>query len=347
MPEADTTSRQSALRHWAAERHGVAPDALDLHLAADDASFRRYFRLVLADGTRRILMDAPPDKEDSAPFVAIARRWADADLPVPRLHAVDLDTGFLELEDLGDTPLQLCFGASEAPATLAWHDRALTLLDALQNRAEPVGLPAYDADLLGRELDLFPVWCLDHWLTLTPPPSWPTLRQQLIDNALAQPVVTVHRDFDAMNLMVADDDLHLIDFQDAVAGPLSYDLISLLHGRYCRFPASRRHAWIEAFRQRAMADGRLDDIDASSFQRWAAGMAVQRALKVIGIFCRLTLRDGRQGYLARVPHFLDHLEDALAEQDEFADFRDWVAYTLRPALLAKLEAQGIAWERVA
>ncbi|MDT8895015.1 phosphotransferase [Halomonas sp. I1] len=347
MPEADMTSRQTALRHWAAERHGVAPDTFDLHLAADDASFRRYFRLVLADGTRRILMDAPPDKEDSVPFVTIARRWADAGLPVPRLHAADLDAGFLELEDLGDTPLQHCFEASENSTTLAWHDRALTLLDTLQNRVEPAGLPAYDTDLLGRELDLFPAWCLDRWLTLTPPPSWPTLRRRLIDNALAQPVVTVHRDFDAMNLMVVGDALHLIDFQDAVAGPLSYDVISLLHGRYCRFSAHRRHAWIEAFRQRAVADGRLNDTDPSSFQRQAAGMAVQRALKVIGIFCRLTLRDGRQGYLARVPHFLDHLEDALAELDELADFRDWVACTLRPALLAKLEAQGIVRERVA
>ncbi|OBX34170.1 phosphotransferase enzyme family protein [Halomonas elongata] len=347
MPEADTTSRQSALRRWAAERHGIAPDALDLRLAADDASFRRYFRLTLADGTRRILMDAPPDKEDSAPFVAIARRWADAGLPVPHLHEVDLDVGFLEIEDLGDTPLQHCFEASEAPTTLAWHDRALTLLDALQNRADPQGLPAYDAELLGRELDLFTTWCLDRWLALAAPPSWPALRQRLIDTALAQPVVTVHRDFDAMNLMVVDDALYLIDFQDAVAGPLSYDLVSLLHGRYCRFPASRRRAWIEAFRQRAMTDGRLSDIEPSRFHHWVACMAAQRAIKVIGIFCRLTLRDGRQGYLARLPHFLDHLEDALAELDEFTDFRVWVADILRPALLARLEAQGVAWESVA
>ncbi len=126
MPEADTTSRHAALLAWAAERHGIAPAALDLRLAADDASFRRYFRLVLPDGTQRILMDAPPDKEDSAPFVAIARRWADAGLPVPDLYAVDLDAGFLELEDLGDTPLQHCFETSEAPITQPgttgpWH----------------------------------------------------------------------------------------------------------------------------------------------------------------------------------------------------------------------------------
>ncbi|SEM60651.1 aminoglycoside phosphotransferase family protein [Halomonas caseinilytica] len=347
MPEADTTSRHAALLAWAAERHGIAPAALDLRLAADDASFRRYFRLVLPDGTQRILMDAPPDKEDSAPFVAIARRWADAGLPVPDLYAVDLDAGFLELEDLGDTPLQHCFETSEAPITQAWHDRALALLDMLQNRADPAGLPAYDASLLGRELDLFTTWSLERWLALPAPPSWPALRQSLIDTALAQPVVTVHRDFDAMNLMVVDDELRLIDFQDAVAGPLSYDLISLLHGRYCRFSASRRRAWIEAFRQRAVADGRLDSIEPQSFHHWVACMAVQRALKVIGIFCRLTLRDSRQGYLARIPHFLDHLEDALAELDELADFRHWVADTLRPALLAKLAAQGITWEHVA
>ncbi len=228
-------SRRERLARWAAARHALAPDALDLRLAAGDASFRRYFRLVLPDDTTRILMDAPPEQEDSQPFVAIARRWEAAGLPVPHLHAVDLEAGFIELEDLGDTPLQCCF--DDEGEALAWHERAIALLHELQNRAGPDDLPRFDAALLERELELFPEWCLGEWLGLATPPGWTALRQALVAQALAQPMVTVHRDFDAMNLMVRDASLVLIDFQDAVAGPISYDLISLLRGRYCRFDA--------------------------------------------------------------------------------------------------------------
>ncbi|MDR5866579.1 aminoglycoside phosphotransferase family protein [Halomonas koreensis] len=343
MPEADAPTRHDCLRQWVARRHGLAPAAVDLRLAAGDASFRRYYRLRLPDGDTRILMDAPPDREDSAPFVAVARRWAEAGLPVPALHGVDLAAGFLELDDLGDTPLQSRFAAEDDPATLAWHERALDLVHDLQNRAAPDGLPPYDAALLGRELDLFPEWCLARWLDVAPPPGWDALRQALIEAALAQPVVTVHRDFDAMNLMVVEERLYLIDFQDAVAGPISYDLISLLHGRYCRFAPAQRAAWIEAFRARAVADGRLAaGVAPDAFRRQVAGMAAQRSLKVLGIFCRLTLRDHRDGYLARLPHFLAHLEDALAELDGHDAVRAWLADTLRPALAARLAAEGAA-----
>ncbi|MBW6390951.1 aminoglycoside phosphotransferase family protein [Billgrantia antri] len=337
MTTADTSTRLDALRRWAAARHRLSVAALDLHLAAGDASFRRYFRLRLPDGGTRMLMDAPPAQEDSRPFVEIAQRWRAGGLPVPALHAVDLEAGFLELDDLGDTPLQHRFAGSDAADTLAWHDRAIELIHALQNRAGPDELPTYDAALLGRELDLFPEWCLESWLGLPPPPGWTGLRQALIDSALAQPVVTVHRDFDAMNLMVLDERLYLIDFQDAVAGPISYDLISLLRGRYCRFPAARVANWIEAFRQQAIADGRLSGATTSeAFQRQAQAMAAQRALKVLGIFCRLTLRDGRSGYLERLPHFLAHLEESLMALPEHAAFNAWLADTFRPALERRL-----------
>ena len=338
MPEATDPTRTQRLHAWAAERHGLAPEAIELRLAAGDASFRRYFRLQLPDGTTRMLMDAPPDREDSHPFVAIAEQWRSAGLPVPTLHGVDLAAGFLELDDLGDTPLQDCFRGEDDPTTLAWHDRAIALIHALQNRAPVEGLPAYDAALLGRELDLFPDWCLGEWLGMSPPPGWAALREALIAEALAQPVVAVHRDFDAMNLMVKDDALHLIDFQDAVAGPVSYDLISLLCGRYCRFTPARFAAWTEAFRVRAIADGRLSaEVDAATFLARVQAMAAQRAFKVLGIFCRLTLRDARQGYLERLPHFLGHLEDSLAGLPGHEDVRAWLADTFRPALMARLE----------
>ncbi|MCE8004340.1 aminoglycoside phosphotransferase family protein [Billgrantia ethanolica] len=340
MTQADTTTRFEALRQWAAAQHELSPAALDLCLAAGDASFRRYFRLLLPDGSTRMLMDAPPAQEDSRPFVDIARRWRAGGLPVPALHAVDLDAGFLELDDLGDTPLQLRFAGDEHTDTLAWHERALALIHELQNRAGPDMLPAYDEALLGRELDLFPEWCLGRWLGDSAlPPGWTELREALIDSALAQPVVTVHRDFDAMNLMVCDERLYLIDFQDAVAGPISYDLISLLRGRYCRFSPARFAGWVEDFRQRAVHDGRLPGTtDSDSFRRQAQAMAAQRALKVLGIFCRLTLRDGRSGYLERLPHFLGHLEASIVDLPEHAAFQRWLVERLRPTLTQRLAA---------
>ncbi|WP_133482990.1 MULTISPECIES: aminoglycoside phosphotransferase family protein [Halomonas] len=338
MPKATDPTRALRLHQWAARCHALPASAIAIQLAAGDASFRRYFRLQLPDGTTRMLMDAPPEREDSRSFVAIAKRWREAGLPVPALHHVDLAEGFIELDDLGDTPLQECFQGDDAPVTLAWHERALELIHALQNRAPVEGLPAYDAALLGGELNLFPDWCLGEWLGMATPPGWAALRETLIAEALAQPVVAVHRDFDAMNLMVQDEALHLIDFQDAVAGPLSYDLISLLRGRYCRFSPARFAAWTESFRVQAVADGRLPATTSeASFLGRANAMAAQRSLKVLGIFCRLTLRDAREGYLERLPHFLGHLEDSLAGLTGHDTFRTWLADTFRPTLAARLE----------
>lgn len=336
MFQADTTPRFEALGQWAAAQHQLPIATLDLQLAAGDASFRRYFRLRLPDGSTRMLMDAPPAQENSRPFVEIARRWRNAGLPVPALHAVDLEAGFIELDDLGDIPLQSCF--TQDAVVNACHERAISLLHTLQSRADPSALPSYDHALLGRELDLFPDWCLTRWLGETaPPPGWSELREALIDSALAQPIVTVHRDYDAMNLMVQGEQLYLIDFQDAVAGPISYDLVSLLRGRYWRFPAARFTDWIEGFRQQAIRDGRLSSrVSSDTFHHQAQAMAAQRALKVLGIFCRLTLRDGRSGYLERLPHFLTHLQDSLATLPQHAAFQHWLNNTFRPAVEQRL-----------
>ncbi|MBZ9559331.1 MULTISPECIES: phosphotransferase [unclassified Modicisalibacter] len=342
MSDARQTTRLEALRDWAGGRHQLPPQRLRLELAAGDASFRRYYRLWLDSGETRIVMDAPPDKENSRPFVAIAEAWRRAGLAVPALHAVDLEAGFIELEDLGDTPLHTCLGADTA-ADDAHYDDALALLAELQNVAPAGALPDYDAALLGRELDLFPEWCLGQLLALPVPAAWPGLRARLIDTALTQPRVTVHRDYDAMNLMCHRDRLWLIDFQDAVHGPLSYDLISLLRGRYRRLPREAFRARVEAFRRTAVLDGRLSgQLDAEAFLHQADAMAAQRSLKVLGIFCRLTLRDARAGYLARLPHFLDHLRDSLAPWPAFAAFTGWLESDFAPALERELAARGEA-----
>lgn len=344
MSSASQPSRYDQLCHWLAEQHGLTLGQLNLTLAADDASFRRYFRLALPDGRTRIVMDAPPGKEDSRPFVAIADAWQDAGLPVPCIHHRSLELGFIELDDLGDTPLQRCLDGDNGATTLAWHDQALTLLDQLQARAPGETLPAYSAELLGRELDLFRDWCADTLLALDLPSTWPRLRQQLIDTAQVQPVTAVHRDFDAMNLMVQEERLYMIDFQDAVQGPITYDLVSLLRGRYCRFPPAQYNAWLGGFHQRALADGRIpgDTISFERFRFLADAMAAQRSLKVLGIFCRLALRDHKTRFLARLPHFLGHLDDSLAPWPEFTSFRTWLNDTLAPALNEELQRRSLA-----
>ncbi|MGC3871709.1 aminoglycoside phosphotransferase family protein [Halomonas sp. GXIMD04776] len=342
MSNAGETDRLDTLREWATARHRLPSDAR-LELAAGDASFRRYFRLWLEGGRTRILMDAPPEKENSQPFVAIAEAWRNAGLPVPAIHATHLPGGFIELEDLGDAPLHLFLGECESAASLSWHDRALDLITTLQNRAPCTGLPVYDSSLLARELDLFPDWCLEKLLDIAPPACWPVLHQRLIDLALGQPMAAVHRDFDAMNLMLHDDRLWLIDFQDAVHGPITYDPVSLLRGRYCRFSRERYTAWLEAFRRQAIVDGRLRaSVDSDSFLHLADTMAAQRCLKVLGIFCRLTLRDDKAGYLARLPHFLNHLRDSLTPWSEFDEFVDWLDDVFTPSLERKLTTRGIS-----
>lgn len=330
-----SSSRIDALTQWAATQNGLNVADIMIEPAGGDASFRRYFRLTLPDNSTQIVMDAPPAQEDSAPFVAIGQRWHAAGLPVPTIHAANLDSGFLLLDDLGNQPLQDVF--TDEQSTQKSHHQALDLIAQLQNRANPQALPAYDAALLGRELDLFPTWCLDKWLGLPTPDSWKALRSALIEQALDQPVVSVHRDFDAMNIMVLNQQLYMIDFQDAVAGPISYDVISLLRGRYCRFSNGQFNHFALRFYAQARQDGRLSSqTSEATFLTQCHAMAAQRSLKVLGIFCRLTLRDHKQGYLARLPHFLDHLEDSLAALEQHDDVSRWISTTLRPAIFQRL-----------
>ncbi|WP_040244475.1 aminoglycoside phosphotransferase family protein [Chromohalobacter japonicus] len=331
--------RSETLQRWIARQHALPFDACPLDDVAGDASFRHYYRFRLPDGTERVLMDAPPEHENSQAFVDIARAWRAARLPVPALYAVDLEAGFVELEDLGDDVMHHHLGDDADART--WFERALHLLERLQRQAPCDDLPEYDHALLARELDLFPEWCLTKLLEIPVPPSWPALRESLIDSALAQPRVAVHRDFDAMNLMLHEDALWLIDFQDAVKGPISYDLVSLLRGRYRLWSQVHMAGFIENFRQRAQEDGRLPPIDADTFHHQVEAMGVQRSLKVLGIFCRLTLRDAKPRYLERLPHFLAHLRQGLAAVPAYGEFLTWIDTTFTPALCRELDRRGI------
>ncbi len=280
-----------------------------------DASFRRYFRI----GTRQgplILMDAPPAAEDSRPFLDVAERLRNAGLGAPRVLHFDLDLGLGLIEDLGDRLVRDAL----SPATA---DRLMPILfDTLSRMASAVGhtgLPAYDDALLQQELDLFPDWYLERHRqrTLTPAErqTWDSACAVLRKSAGEQPRAFVHRDFHSCNLLLREGrDPGIIDFQDAVSGPLSYDFASLVWDRYIPWPRSRIEAWTDAVRLRL--DPRLD---ADCWQRWCDLMGVQRNLKIVGIFARLRHRDGRDGYVEMIPRFYDYLREVLPAYPELAD----------------------------
>ena len=342
-------ARRQALHAWAAARHDLTPEAVRMSAVADDASFRRYFRLHLEEldpaTPARILMDAPPEKEDSHGFVAIARQWRDAGLPLPEVFAFDETLGFLELEDLGDTPLMTALTSTEHADH--YYGEAIGLLEQLHQL--PSGnLPAYDDTRLSAELELFPEWCLGQLLDMPHDrryAAWNKLTDQLLAAASAQPVVTVHRDFHAQNLFLHQSAsqhqprLWIIDFQDAVSGPENYDLISLLRDRHWRWPEPAMARWIEQARLAALPRYAAAGLPAPSpleYRQSVERMGVQRNLKILGIFARLTLRDAKPRYLTLMPRFLGHLREGLAFCPELISFTHWLDEVLTPALSLRL-----------
>ncbi|MCG6965096.1 MAG: phosphotransferase [Chromatiaceae bacterium] len=319
--------RLRQLEQWLAQscrlpRHRIEP-------ASADASFRRYFRISLSDGSSLIAMDAPPDKEDCHPFVAVAGLMAAAGLHVPRIIAQDLAQGFLLLEDLGS---QSYLAALNHDSVDALYGDAMRALRQLQQRAPTGSLPPYDRALLSREMALFPDWLLTTHLQLDCTHAEQAMLGRafgcLIDNALAQPVVCVHRDFHSRNLMVVErDNPGVIDFQDAVAGPVTYDLVSLLRDCYIDWPERRVDAWVGAFYAAARDVGLTGTVDGAGFLEWFDLMGVQRHLKAAGIFARLNHRDGKPGYLADIPRTLGYIvavgarRPAMRALAEFVDAR--------------------------
>ncbi|HPE80235.1 MAG TPA: phosphotransferase [Gammaproteobacteria bacterium] len=306
----------------------------DIAPASADASFRRYFRVVLRDGSTLVAMDAPPEKEDCHPFVAVAGRMRQAGLHVPQIFAQDLAQGFLLLEDLGTRPYLDELNAGSVDSLYGDATRALL---RLQVGAPTEGLPHYDRAMLLREMQLFPDWLLGEHLGLVLDDGEGVMLSDafdaLVDNALAQPVVCVHRDFHSRNLMVVDDDNPgVIDFQDAVAGPLSYDLVSLLRDCYVRWPADQVDAWVADYHAAARGAGLTGDVDAATFLTWFDLMGVQRHLKAAGIFARLNHRDGKPGYLADIPRTLGYIVEVGQRRQEVAALGCFVAERVLPRM---------------
>ncbi|NKN32878.1 aminoglycoside phosphotransferase family protein [Marichromatium bheemlicum] len=314
--------RDAALLRWLEQVLEGA--SFRLTPASADASFRRYLRVHLADRTL-IAMDAPPEHEDCGRFVRLARRLREAGLHAPGVHAAAIEQGFLLLDDLGTQPyLQVLDAANVA----SLYDDAMSALLTLQTAVATDDLPRYDAAFLGRELGLFRDWFLGRHLGREPDAATTALLDALdrvlIDSALEQPQVCVHRDYHSRNLMwVVADNPGILDFQDAVLGPLTYDLVSLLRDAYISWPEARVEGWALDFRRRALACGILPaqsrgGRDPAQFLRWFDLMGVQRHLKVCGIFARLALRDGKRQYLDDLPRVLDALRTVAARYPELA-----------------------------
>jgi N-acetylmuramate 1-kinase len=314
---------------WLRERAGPG---LTLTTASADASFRRYLRVHDATGTR-ILMDAPPAHEDCRPFVRIARMLRDAGVHAPLVLAEDVEHGYLLLEDLGDTTYLDALGEGAPPRRL--YTDALGALVRMQ-AIDASALPAYDERLLRFELSLFPDWFLAIHLGIEAPDWLDELDERLVANALAQPQVFVHRDYHSRNLMLMrGSNPGILDFQDAVRGAVTYDLVSLLKDAYVEWPDAQVDEWIAEYRAFAMA-ARVDcGPDVRTFRRWFDLMGIQRQLKVAGIFARLSHRDGKHGYLADIPRTLGYARAAARRHAEFAHVAAWLDEAVLPALHAR------------
>lgn len=330
--------RYQALLNWLESTLPTSPEAVEP--VAGDASFRRYFR-VHADGAAQVVMDAPPEKEGCEAFVALARHWHDNGVHVPELIAIDSSQGFLLLEDLGDA-LYLDHLTNETQADGLYGD-ALEALVRIQRQSAPpqYPLPDYNRTLLANEMQLFPDWLLERKLGLELSSQEKAMLQTtfstLIESALAQPRVTVHRDYHSRNLLVTSArNPGIIDFQDAVIGPVTYDVVSLLKDCYIGWSDAAVARWLEQFRI-ATAEAGLHHADSATFTQWFELMGIQRHLKAAGIFARLDVRDGKPGYLADIPRVLDYIVAAASHQPALMHFAGWLQERVIPAMMQQLE----------
>ena len=299
--------RLQSLNEWLAGPVGLRE--FDIQPASGDASFRRYFRVTLPDGATHIAMDAPPDKEDSRPFVQLARRLREIGLNAPAIHHEDLANGFLLLDDFGTTHYLDALNGDTAERL---YGDALSALMALQACGPVEGIPSYDEALLMREMELFRDWLAQKHLGLELSEREQRMLDDafgaLVSSAMEQPRVCVHRDYHSRNLLVTPSPSPgILDFQDAVLGPVTYDLVSLLRDCYIRWPLEQVETWARGYFELAVQSGVLRLEHEPRFIRWFDLMGIQRHLKAAGIFARLNHRDGKPGYLKDIPRTLGYI----------------------------------------
>lgn len=327
--------RTELIRRWLPTCLGSQP--FSLAPASADASFRRYLRVMLTDGTTRIVMDAPPAHEDVRPWLHVQQLFSAAGAHVPEVLAADVAQGFLLLSDLGATTYLAALNDG-ANADRLYHAALETLID-IQLASRPGELPDYDRALLLRELELFPDWYVGHHLgyalSEAERQALSEVFERILAVNLAEPAVFVHRDYHSRNLMVdgaRPGAPGVIDFQDAVSGPITYDLVSLLKDAYVEWPEEQAIDWLARYWEKARQAGLPVRADFGEFFRDYEWMGVQRHVKVLGIFARLKHRDGKDGYLKDMPRVAKYLRAACAR---------YVELTPLLRLLDKLENQQV------
>jgi len=317
------SERLTQLKEWLREQTG---QDCELSPASSDASFRRYFRIELEQGSR-IVMDAPPAQEDCRPFIHVAELLRRAGLNAPEVIAENLQAGFLLLDDLGDTTY---LNALNPETVQNLYKDALEALITMQAGVDitSANLPQYDEALLQTELNLFKDWFLEKHCKIKLDQQqqriWQTTCETLIASALAQPKVCVHRDYHSRNLMQVDKSRNpgVLDFQDAVVGPVTYDLVSLLRDCYIAWPRQQVETWVAGFYKQSSHSGIIDatKISLQQFLHWFDLMGVQRHLKAIGIFARLLHRDGKEGYVKDIPRTLRYVLEVSETTPVLKDF---------------------------
>lgn len=339
------SNRQQAIEEWLREGVGLTVESVEP--ASEDASFRSYLRVRLPEGETRIVMDAPPENESVEPFVEIAERLRGAGLNVPEVHARDAERGFVLLTDLGE---RLYLDALDEDSVERLYGDALGALAALQVCGPRAGeLPDYDEARLRGELELFPEWYLGRHLGVdlseAERADLEVAFSLLLESALEQPRAAVHRDYHSRNLLVSEHNPGIIDFQDAVIGPVTYDLVSLLRDVYVAWPRERVEEWALGYLDLALQSGILKEADLVApevvegrirameqrFLRWFDLMGVQRHLKVAGIFARLHHRDGKARYLDDLPLTLEYLTSVAARYPELEGLYALLSEKVAPA----------------
>ena len=323
-----TMTRLNEIHQWLEDVLSSTDYQLDI--ASADASFRRYFRVTF-NGKTSILMDAPPEKENTQPFITIAEFLFQHNVNVPEIEAKNTELGFLLLSDFGNKAY--LDELNDDSADTLYSSAINSIIDMQHCPVNTIELPHYDRALLQQEMDLFPTWFLDKHLNIVAPDFLQETFETLITNALEQPQVFVHRDYHSRNLMHTDTNSPgIIDFQDAVIGAITYDLVSLLRDCYINWPDEKLAQWLNYYLNQAQSNGLLLDVSIEQFIRWFDLMGLQRHIKVLGIFCRLNYRDGKANYINDLPLTLHYVKQISSKYPEFSQLNKFL--TQQPQIAA-------------
>ncbi|QSX30694.1 phosphotransferase [Shewanella cyperi] len=324
-----------SLQEWLGKQFAAAPS---LQIISGDASFRRYFRATRGDQSF-IVMDSPPQLIPLGPFQLVAKAYGEAGIPVPKILAAEPNQGFMLLEDLGD---DLLLSHLTETSVLDWYGQALELLPAIASvKATDAGpLPEYDAEFVQRELAIFVDWLLEVHLQLPLDSDERAMLAQafefLAENALEQPRHGMHRDFHSRNLMLVQGKLAVLDFQDAVQGPITYDAVSLLRDCYVRWPEHLVEEGMLTHFELCHRHGLIPmDTDFNRYRRWFDLMGIQRHLKAAGIFARLNHRDNKPGYLKDIPLTLGYIRDVAVRYRELGPLARFINERVWPKVMNK------------